>query len=289
MILFIWFWTMRIISLGSSLAAYLAMSSKRSTDSNSNGDTSEQQPTTMMKAKPRILCLHGRSQSGAIFSNKIGGARRKLARVYELDFLDGPILLPSSSETSTSTSDGEPQPQPQLFAWWERNEDQQHVQVDAALEYVRSKTKGQTYHALIGFSQGGTLATALALSGVFGDIKAVVTAGSPCVDEAFEAALRHQMAINTAVEQPEQEPEQQVGFGKEKNIAIPMLHFAGDTDAMVSVESTRRLCEQGGMGEVVVHEKGHLFPTKAIHTNYMMEFLAKALVVVGEDDNDDEE
>jgi predicted esterase len=272
---------MRIISLGSSLAAYLAMSSKRSSNSNGNGDTSEQQPTTMMKAKPRILCLHGRSQSGAIFSNKIGGARRKLERVYELDFLDGPILLPSSSETSTSAA--EPRPQPQLFAWWERNEDQQHVQVDAALEYVRSKTKGQTYHALIGFSQGGTLATALALSGVFADIKAVVTAGSPCVDEAFEAALRHQMAINTAVEQPEQ----QVGFGKGKNNAIPKLHFAGETDTMVSVDSTRRLCEQGGMGEVVVHEKGHLFPTKAVHTNYMMEFLAKASVVAGDDDDEE--
>lgn len=44
---------------------------------------------------------------------------------------------------------------------------------------------------------------------------------------------------------------------------------------MVAVESTQRLCDCGGRGELVVHDKGHLFPTKAVYTHQMMEFLAK--------------
>jgi hypothetical protein len=46
---------------------------------------------------------------------------------------------------------------------------------------------------------------------------------------------------------------------------------------MIPVESVNQLCEVGGNGEVVVHEKGHLFPTKAVHVNYMLEFLEKSL------------
>jgi predicted esterase len=184
-------------------------------------------------------------------SNKIAGARRKLARVYELEFLDAPLVL------ETETEDTDPR-----LAWWSRDDSGKHILVQDAFDYVIEKTKGKSYDALLGFSQGGALATALALSGVL-DVKAVVTAGSPYIEDTFEIAK--QMADNNN------------SMLLERGKAIPKLHFAGETDAMVPVESTRTLCEKGGNGVLIVHEKGHLFPTKAVHTNYMLEFLAEAL------------
>ena len=196
--------------------------------------------------KMRILCLHGKMQSGRSFSNKIGGARRKLARVYDLHFLNGPIELQEES-----------------FAWWLRdeNDNNKHVLVEAAFEHVARETKGQQYDAILGFSQGGTLATALALSGTVKGVQAVVTAGAPYIEEAFHVASS--VAGDATVVQAA--------------LQIPKLHLAGETDTMVPMDSTRILSERGGNGEFMVHEKGHLFPTKAQSVNHMMDFLEKAL------------
>ena len=190
--------------------------------------------TTVIK-KPRILCLHGKTQSGASFSNKIGGAKRKLSRQYELIFLDGPIRLEEDDS----------------FAWWLRNEkDGRHLYIKEAVEYVTSfaRNDDEPFDALLGFSQGGTLATMVA--GTIPSIQAVITAGSPYVQEAMT-------------------------FCDDKGKSIPKLHFAGETDAMISIDSTRELSESGGNGELQIHEKGHLFPTKAVHVNHMLDFLNK--------------
>jgi predicted esterase len=194
----------------------------------------------------RILCLHGKFQSGAALSNKISGARKKLARTYELDFLDGPIKL---------NEDGQ-------LAWWLRDEEEKHILVHDAFEYVMRETKDKNYHAILGFSQGGILATALAQSGAMPSVQAVLTAGSPYVKEAFDVA-----------QQLAEDDGEIIDLGK----SIPKLHFAGETDAMVPVESTKLLCEEGGNGELVVHEKGHLFPTKAASVRYMLDFLEASL------------
>jgi predicted esterase len=213
-------------------------------------------PSTI--TKQRILCLHGKNQSGAIMSNKIGGARRKLARVYDLHFLDAPVVLPTGDDNDIAQ-----------LAWWLRDEETgKHSNVQEAFDYVVAQTnkEGQSYDAIVGFSQGGALATALALSGALKSVRAVITAGAPYIEEAFEVATI--LANNDDIQQ---------------GLAIPKLHFAGETDVMVPVDSTRTLCEKGGTGELTVHVKGHLFPTNAVHTNYMMEFLAQAL---GNDDDD---
>lgn len=199
----------------------------------------------------RILCLHGGRQSGAIMSNKIAGARRKLAREYELCFLDAPIVSQGSNPNQLDTQ----------LAWWNRDEDGKHILVQEAFDYVLQQTKGESYDALLGFSQGGLLATALALSGIIPGIRAVVTAGSPMVDEAFQVAM--DMAIDEAT----------IENGKN----IPKYHFAGETDTIVPVESSRTVCQAGGSGVLVLHEKGHLFPTRAQYVNEMMEFLSKSL------------
>ncbi|KAL9187935.1 hypothetical protein ACHAXT_006313 [Thalassiosira profunda] len=211
--------------------------------------------------KPRVLCLHGKFQSGAAFSTKIAGARRKLAREYTLDFLDGPILLPTEDDGDESGSDkGDASLAPR--AWWHRSEDGKHTLVKEALEYVTQQCSVGEYEAIIGFSQGGTLATALALSGAFPNVRAVVTAGAPYVAEAFEAAkeICHETK-NSSVD----------------GLSVPKLHLAGETDAMVPVASTTELCELGGNGQLIMHEQGHLFPTRSARAKEVLEFLSTAL------------
>jgi hypothetical protein len=217
-----------------------------------------------------------------MFSNKIGGARRKLTRQFELDFLDGPVLLLSSS--SGGDGDAGPAASPPAaspqggYGWWVRDERGQHIGVEAPFDYIREYTKGKQYDAILGFSQGGLLATALALSGDIPNIKAVVTAGAPHVDEPFDVAMARAAQNGNTDNAGTLSSILLVGgilapppphHGK----SIPKLHFAGDTDAIISVERVERLSEAGGNGIVLRHEKGHLFPTKAEHVNAMMAFL----------------
>jgi pimeloyl-ACP methyl ester carboxylesterase len=269
----------------------LAAPNSRATTQQNNKDDN----TSNMKR--RILCLHGGSQSGAILSNKIGGARRKLQRVYDLHFIDGPILVSSRSTSATSeedesdatptattiskTNEESPPPPQLLYSWLDRDEQGNICHLDEAIAHVRRETQGQSYDAVIGFSQGGTLATALAMAGILpGKIQAVVTAGAPYIGEQIiQAALAaaaadknnntnsHDKNYNHSL----LEQQQIVG------LSIPKLHMAGSMDIMVPVESTRMLCDTSGNGELVIHDQGHLFPTRAGSVNYMMEFLQRAL------------
>ena len=198
---------------------------------------------TSNSSLPRILCLHGKFQSASSFANKIGGARRKFAREYDLHFLDAPIVLEDSPFGNEDAR-----------AWWLRDESgTKHVLVPEAIEYIKRETKGTEYCALLGFSQGGTLATALVVSGVI-QVQALLTAGAPDAEDVFD-----QIESTDA------------------GLAVPKLHFAGETDDLIPVDSTRQLCERAGRGELVCHEKGHMFPTKAQYVNQMLEFLRENL------------
>lgn len=209
--------------------------------------------------KPRILCLHGKFQSGTTFSNKIGGARRKIAKEYELDFLDGPIILPQTNEEGEDDGANVVDLSLAPRAWWHKSDDGKHTLIREAFDYVIQQTEADQYDAIIGFSQGGTLATALALSGALPNVRAVLTAGAPFTTEAFDAASELS------------------NLSSKNGFDIPKLHLAGETDALVAVESTRELCEKGGNGKLVVHDQGHLFPTRSARVREMLDFLGLAL------------
>lgn len=199
-------------------------------------------------------------------SNKIAGARKKLQRVYDLDFLDAPF------EIETAAVNDE-EPPPRQLEWWTRDESTGKPQsnVKEAFEYVIESTKDKDYDAVIGFSQGGLLGTAMVLMGAFPNVRAVVTAGSPFREEPFETSSKFLSDL-------EADKSLQIEL---RGKSIPKLHFAGETDQMVPVNSVEKLCETGGNGRVIIHEKGHLFPTKAAYVNEMLEFLKTAL----DDDN----
>ena len=186
--------------------------------------------------------------SASIFRNKISGARRKIEREYDLHFVDGPILLPQENDVSCDDSPR---------AWWLRSDDGTHTLVHEAFEYILEQTDVETYDAIIGFSQGGTLATALALTGSFPNVRKILTVGAPYISDAFEVASELASSKRDF----------------EKGLEIPKLHFAGEKDTMVSVDWTMSLCEKAGNGVVLVHDQGHIFPTRAARVKEMLDFL----------------
>jgi len=209
-----------------------------------------------------------------IMSNKIAGARKKLQRVYDLDFLDAPFEIKATAENSDGA---QYPPPPRQLGWWtrEKSTGRPESNLKEAFQYVIKSTKDKDYDTVLGFSQGGLLGTAMVLMGAFLTVRAVVTAGSPFRQEPFDTA---DLFILQLAQRKESIIEQR---GKD----IRKLHFAGETDSMVPVDSVQKLCDKGGNGRVVTHEKGHLFPTKALYVNEMLEFLQTAL----DHDNDDNE
>ena len=250
-----------------STAATLPTSFSRAFQSSTAMSASKKSSSNQPPApeKPRILCLHGKYQSGAIFSNKIAGARRKLERNYDLHFLDGPIRLEGGfGGTTDSRSDNKKDDEPAYYAWWHKDDQTgQHTLVKEGLEYVLQHIADQDkcYDAVIGFSQGGVVATALCCSGRVPSLRAVVTAGSPMVEEAFFVAGA--MADNN---------NNNSGYQN-----VPKLHMAGETDAMIPVASTEALCERGGHGELIKHDQGHLFPTRSVRVQAVLDFLEASL------------
>jgi len=255
---------------------------KKKNSSNTNPATND---VSKVKRKPRILFLHGKYQSGSTFSNKIAGARRKLSRSYDLHFLDGPIRLLNDDGDD---DEGEPQGSEQdkeggsdLFAWWNKNVDTgEHTLVEEGMTYVLRHMQEQEenpYIAVVGFSQGGVLATALCCSGLVPSIRAVLTAGAPMVDEAFAVADRMAAAASAAAETSSITNRHDDKSTGNNGYQIPKLHLAGETDSMIPVESTRALCDRGGNGRLIVHDQGHLFPTRSARVQEMLDFLDEAL------------
>ena len=60
-------------------------------------------------------------------------------------------------------------------------------------------------------------------------------------------------------------------------LLVVFIVLVEGADAIISVESTDELCTRAGSGEMIIHEKGHLFPTKAVYVDQMVEFLKTSL------------
>ena len=131
----------------------MAMSNKSPTVGTSS--TMATSSAAVATTKKRVLCLHGRCQSGSMMSNKIAGARRKLERVYDLDFLDAPFEI----KTAVGNDNANQTLPPRQLEWWTRDESTGNPQsnVKETFEYVMKSIEGKDYDAIIGFSQGGLL------------------------------------------------------------------------------------------------------------------------------------
>lgn len=151
----------------------------------------------------------------------------------------------------------------------------QHLLVREAFDYIQEQVQGQHFDAIIGFSQGGTLAASLALTGIIPGVRAVVTAGAPYVEEAFLVA--REIGLQKADDGSNLSSTSTNGPFYTSGLKIPKLHLAGERDEMVAVYSTQQLSLHGGSGIVEIHDQGHLFPTRAVPVNKVLNFLEATL------------
>ena len=121
---------------------------------------------------------------------------------------------------------------------------------------------------IIGFSQGGLLATAMVCGGGFPTVRAVVTAGAPYRERPFEVEIPGLLDNNS---------NNNANTAAAAATDIPKLHFSGSTDTMIPTERTQMLSDRGGNGRVIIHDKGHMFPAKAAYKNAMIDFLKSSL------------
>ena len=105
-----------------------------------------------------VLCLHGYSQDGHVLSRQMRRVTKHLEQRARFTFIDAPFSVPSL-----------PDPSKQGFSWWlpSRNSEGQweFEGVDEALrtlseaDAAEKSTHGAGFDGVLGFSQGGALAS----------------------------------------------------------------------------------------------------------------------------------
>ena len=105
-----------------------------------------------------VLCLHGYSQDGHVLSRQMRRVTKHLEQRARFTFIDAPFSVPSL-----------PDPSKQGFSWWlpSRNSEGQweFEGVDEALrtlseaDAAEKRTHGAGFDGVLGFSQGGALAS----------------------------------------------------------------------------------------------------------------------------------
>jgi hypothetical protein len=108
-------------------------------------------PAPTASAPPlRILCLHGQRQTGQLFRDRISRLAAQLVKLQlaELNFVDGPIVLPTGDGSAT------------LRGWY----GDEAEELTAPFEALRSHWASGQYDGVLGFSAGGLAAAVVATS-----------------------------------------------------------------------------------------------------------------------------
>lgn len=207
--------------------------------------------------KARILCLHGYGQNADFFRARTGALRKALKSSCDFTFLDGTFEARASF---LGDADGE---RGAALGWWEWEEADRraststaYVGVDTTILRIRELIQAEgPFDGLLGFSQGATLAALLCLDPEPPPLKfalffAAFAPKDPRVSALFE-----------------REPGQK--------LLLPTLHVMGKTDALVPMESSKRVSEAFAKGQVLVHEGGHAVPSGAPERAAVKQFIAE--------------
>ncbi|KAK9067802.1 hypothetical protein SSX86_011913 [Deinandra increscens subsp. villosa] len=117
---------------------------------------SEGSDTTIIKRKPRILCLHGFRTSGEIFRTQMKKWPELVLEKLELFFPDAPFPCNGRSGVEGIFD-------PPYYEWFQSSKDfQEYENFDECLEYIEEcMIKLAPIDGLLGFSQGAILSAAL--------------------------------------------------------------------------------------------------------------------------------
>eukprot|EP01035_Chromulina_nebulosa_P024349 gene24349-31688_t len=199
--------------------------------------------------KLNILCLHGKSQNKEVFRTRLGRIPHKCKdlAVFYCD-VEAPHDLPLVEGDDV-----------RMKTWFNRSTDgevdMQSLEETLAMLVDIWDSSCIPFDGCLGFSQGGTLATLIAcMPNRFRNLKFCICVGAP----NFK------------------------GFGGIPEIVpsyVRSLHFAGKSDAVVSIEMSRALAARYAESNTkfITHEQGHCIPMKAEVMNEIKNFLQDIL------------
>jgi hypothetical protein len=205
-----------------------------------------------MPGNLNILCLHGNEQDHEIFRTRLGRIPQKCKHIADFHIVNAPHILPTKLGNDVG-----------MRTWFLRDSkflvDYESLRV--TLEYLDdiwcgSSSSKKPFDGVLGFSQGGTMATIMSLLPTrYPGIKFVICIGARDLNEDILRIV------------------------EVTHIGIPSLHIAGEKDLVVPIASSCAMMSRfdESNSQFIAHDKGHCIPSSANYLNMIKEFLEKFL------------
>lgn len=209
----------------------------------------------------RVLALHGYGQSAQLFERRLEDVlaklriKTKMGDALQFVYADAPIALPREDGDEVA-----------MRCWYPMTGDDAMLSEDDTARAVSSLRQAIVENApLVGifaFSQGASLLSFAGTELTDSGIQFIVCAGGSTQRTCSTAARR---------------------------LSIPSLHWAGNLDEVVSVESSSRLCsERFEEGIFQVHAHGHIFPSRQAEVDAIAAFISDVIRKAKSEDVQDE-
>lgn len=131
----------------------------------------------------RVLCLHGRGTSGAIFQSQTFAVREKLKELdpsITFEFVDGPFATPPAPGIDTLFGTT-------TYGWWQQDS---AANIRNAQDWLDKYLAAHgPYDALMGFSQGGALIGSYLMNWSRDQSRASAALGTPAKPPPVRAAI----------------------------------------------------------------------------------------------------
>ncbi|KAJ1875093.1 Ovarian cancer-associated protein 2 [Coemansia sp. RSA 486] len=207
--------------------------------------------------KLRVLCLHGYTQTGQKFRDRLGPFRRGLKNQLDLVFMTAPHMA-----TNVFSNSEEPQEKEgESMAWWNQSDDAEKVEkeiMQSVQEIENTLVREGPFHGIMGFSQGAGMAAIMAALAE----RNKVNVGSFGFALFFAGFYPGQLRMFDEMV-------------REAKVKVPSLHVVGDNDLVVSSERGVELATRAFDGaQVKRHPGGHFVPCNAEWRKIYQAFLA---------------
>ena len=208
----------------------------------------------MLRAMTTLLALHGFTQNGELLRAALAPLVARLPQELMLRCPDGPVECAPASVDRMHTALGGPRPPGPYRSWWNATDDgREYRGWEQTRELMQRELQAADGAGVLGFSQGGMLAAALAALAARGELPAI------------------KFAILVAGQQPRAQL-MQAWFSQP--IAVPSLHVWGERD-LRSAPGSRALAQRfdPSTARTVIWPGPHVIPTHGPASDAIVEFI----------------
>ena len=207
--------------------------------------------------KLRLLCLHGFQQTGQMFRAKLGGFRKMVRGVAELEFVEGPHVLALSERIGPETGLAMEE-QEEGRAWRRRGEQREQEVAESIAAVEQAWQDGGGYDGLLCFSQGAALGGLLCLLQHQGKL-----------DINFHFIIVVSGFISDQDQPKFREPEEL--------ISLPSLHVMGEKDRVIEASRSLELSARFHQPHLCHQPGGHYLPYTGDTKTEVLSFLGERL------------